>query len=183
MRIGVSLASDYGLDDAREGARKMIDRAAAARDVYLDILFVSDHHATGPGNYYQNVPMLGRLLAEWGNRPADALFQVPLWHPVLLAEQIGTLAAIYERRFILQCAVGQDGDGQMDALGGEPLAPAVAFRGEPAVHAPPVGRGNGDPSGALDVRQRLHRPGAAGAGGGLDRREPERPNRPRRAPV
>lgn len=117
MRIGVSLASDYGLDDAREGARKMIDRAAAARDADLDSLFVGDHHATGPGNYYQNVPMLGRLLAEWGDRPAGALFLLPLWHPVLLAEQIGTLAAIHEGRFILQCAVGRDGDGQMDALG------------------------------------------------------------------
>ena len=117
MRIGVSLASNYGLDDAREGARKMIDRAAAARDADLDSLFVGDHHATGPGNYYQNVPILGRLLAEWGDRPAGALFLLPLWHPVLLAEQIGTLAAIHEGRFILQCAVGRDGDGQMDAFG------------------------------------------------------------------
>ena len=117
MRIGMSLASSYAAVNAREGARQMIDRAAAARDADLDSLFIGDHHSTGPGNYYQNVPILGRLLAEWGDRPAGALFLLPLWHPVLLAEQIGTLAAIHEGRFILQCAVGRDRDGQMDALG------------------------------------------------------------------
>ncbi len=50
--------------------------------------------------------MLGRLLAEWNNKPAGALYLLPLWHPVLLAEQIATLAAIMEGRFILQCALG-----------------------------------------------------------------------------
>ena len=63
------------------------------RDAGLDSLFVGDHHNV-PVPYYQNVPMLGRLLAEWDDRPAGALFLLPLWHPVLLAEQIGTLASI-----------------------------------------------------------------------------------------
>ena len=117
MRIGMSLTSSYSVSDARQGAREMIERAAAARDADLDSLFVGDHHSTGPQSYYQNVPILGRLLAEWGDRPAGALFLLPLWHPVLLAEQIGTLAAIHEGRFIMQCAVGGDSDGQMDAMG------------------------------------------------------------------
>jgi alkanesulfonate monooxygenase SsuD/methylene tetrahydromethanopterin reductase-like flavin-dependent oxidoreductase (luciferase family) len=94
----------------------MIDRAAAARDADLDSLFVGDHHVTGPGPYYQNVPILARMLAEWGDRPAGALFLLPLWHPVLLAEQIGTLASIHQGRFILQCAGGRD-DFQFSALG------------------------------------------------------------------
>ena len=117
MRVGMSLASSYSVSDARQGAREMIDRAAAARDADLDSPFVGDHHSTGPQNYYQNVPILGRLLAEWGDRPAGALFLLPLWHRVLLAEQIGTLATIHEGRFIVQCAVGRDADGQMDAMG------------------------------------------------------------------
>ena len=29
------------------------------------------------------------MLAEWGERPAGCLFLLPLWHPVLVAEQIG----------------------------------------------------------------------------------------------
>src|SRR5580704_14031344 len=60
--------------------------------------------------------MLGRLLAEWDERPAGALFLLPLWHPVLLAEQIGTLASIASGPFVMQCAVG-GGAEQFDALG------------------------------------------------------------------
>jgi alkanesulfonate monooxygenase SsuD/methylene tetrahydromethanopterin reductase-like flavin-dependent oxidoreductase (luciferase family) len=110
MRIGVSLRSGYAPMDARVGARWMIERARAAADAGLDSLFVGDHHNV-PVPYYQNVPILGRLLAEWDDRPAGALFLLPLWHPVLLAEQIGTLASIATGPFIMQCAVGA-GDEQ-----------------------------------------------------------------------
>jgi alkanesulfonate monooxygenase SsuD/methylene tetrahydromethanopterin reductase-like flavin-dependent oxidoreductase (luciferase family) len=115
MKIGVSLRSAYPPMDVRAGARWMIERARAASAAGLDSLFVGDHHNV-PVPYYQNVPMLGRLLAEWDERPAGALFLLPLWHPVLVAEQIGTLAAIARGPFILQCALG-GGAEQFDALG------------------------------------------------------------------
>ena len=105
MRVGISISSTYSVSDPSEGARNMIERAATARQADLDSLFVGDHHVTTPP-YYQNSPMLGRLLAEWNNKPAGALYLLPLWHPVLLAEQIATLAAIMQGRFILQCALG-----------------------------------------------------------------------------
>ena len=56
---------------------------------------------TDPAKYYQNIPTMARLLAEWGDRPAGVLALLPMWHPVLLAEQIGTLAAflLYLRQF------------------------------------------------------------------------------------
>ena len=94
----------------------MIERARAAWAAGLDALFVGDHHATGPVAYYQNSPMLGRLLAEWGERPCGALYLLPLWPPVLLAEQVATLAAIAQGRFILSCALG-GGEQQFAALG------------------------------------------------------------------
>lgn len=59
-----------------------------------------------PGPYFQNVAILGRMLAEWHDRPAGALYLLPLWNPVLLAEQIGTLASIMPNRFIMQCGLG-----------------------------------------------------------------------------
>ncbi len=98
----------------------MVERTRAARDAGLDSLFVGDHHSTGPGKYYQNSPILGRLLAEWDDRPAGALYLLPLWHPVLLAEQVGTLASIAQGRFIMQCAVGADDDPAFPALGVRP---------------------------------------------------------------
>ena len=115
MRVGISLTSAYATPDARRGARMMIERAAAARRAGLDSLFLGDHHSTG-SPYYQNVPMLGRLLAEWGDAPAGCLFLLPLWQPVLVAEQVGTLAAIAQGRFILQCGIGE-GAEQFDAMG------------------------------------------------------------------
>ncbi len=117
VRIGVSVRSAYAGVDARQGARWMIERAAAARDAGLDSLFVGDHHGV-PVPYYQNVPILGRMLAEWNDQPAGALFLFPLWNPVLVAEQIGTLASIASGRFIVQCAIGA-GDAQFAAMGAD----------------------------------------------------------------
>jgi alkanesulfonate monooxygenase SsuD/methylene tetrahydromethanopterin reductase-like flavin-dependent oxidoreductase (luciferase family) len=115
MRIGVSEQSARKVRDPREGARFMIERAAAARRAGLDSLFVGDHHAT-PAPYYQNVPIIARMLAEWGDAPAGCLFLLPLWNPVLLAEQVGTLAAIAGGRFIVQVGLGDD-EAQFAAMG------------------------------------------------------------------
>jgi alkanesulfonate monooxygenase SsuD/methylene tetrahydromethanopterin reductase-like flavin-dependent oxidoreductase (luciferase family) len=116
MRVGISLASNHpDLKDPRQGARWMIERAAASRRASLDSLFVGDQHVS-PTPYYQNTPMLGRLLAEWGAAPAGCLFLLPLWHPVLVAEQIGTLAAIAKGPFVMQCGLGW-GDDRFTAMG------------------------------------------------------------------
>src|SRR6476620_5323831 len=95
----------------------MIERASAARRAALDTLFVGDQHVSATP-YYQNTPMLGRLLAEWGAAPAGCLFLLPLWHPVLVAEQVGTLAAIAQGRFIFQCGLGDD-EHQFAAMGAD----------------------------------------------------------------
>ena len=115
MRVGVSLSSSYMVDDVRDGAAQMVARAAAADDAGLDVLSIGDRHSV-PLPYYQNTPMLGRLLAEWGERPAGCLFLVPLWHPVTMAEQIGTLASIARGPFVVQTGLG-GGDEQFAAMG------------------------------------------------------------------
>jgi alkanesulfonate monooxygenase SsuD/methylene tetrahydromethanopterin reductase-like flavin-dependent oxidoreductase (luciferase family) len=125
MRIGVSLTSSYAVTDGRAGARCMIERTAAARRAGLDSLFVGDHHAT-PGPYYQNVPILARCLAEWGDAPFGALFLLPLWNPVLVAEQVGTLATLAPGRFIVQAGLGED-DRQFGAMGADLRTRPSAF--------------------------------------------------------
>ena len=105
MRIGISVQSAYRVDDPAQGVRHMLERAEAASQADLDSLFVGDHHVTDYA-YYQNSPILGRMLAHWHGKPAGALYLLPLWHPVLLAEQISTLAAIMPGRFIMQCGLG-----------------------------------------------------------------------------
>jgi alkanesulfonate monooxygenase SsuD/methylene tetrahydromethanopterin reductase-like flavin-dependent oxidoreductase (luciferase family) len=107
MRVGASLRTYFIVDDLRLAARWLVERARAAWEAELDSLFVGDRHVT-PVPYYQNSPLLGRLLAEWGDRPYGALYLLPLWNPVLIAEQVGTLASLAPGRFILLCAIGGD---------------------------------------------------------------------------
>ena len=135
MRMGVSLRSGYGPAEPRVAVRRMVERTRAARAAGLDSLFVGDHHVTG-STYLQNVPILARLLAEWGDRPAGALFLLPLWHPVLVAEQVGTLAALARGPFVLQVGLG-DGEAQFAGMGRS------------------LGRRAGDLEASLDVVRRL----------------------------
>jgi alkanesulfonate monooxygenase SsuD/methylene tetrahydromethanopterin reductase-like flavin-dependent oxidoreductase (luciferase family) len=115
IRVGISVQSAHPVQDVREGARWMVERAAAARRAGLDSLFVGDHHAV-PIPYYQNSVIFARMLAEWRGPVAGALYLLPLWNPVLMAEQVATLASLTESRFVLQCAIGPD-DNQFPALG------------------------------------------------------------------
>ncbi|HLZ69552.1 MAG TPA: LLM class flavin-dependent oxidoreductase [Dehalococcoidia bacterium] len=116
MKIGVSLTTAHprGMA-AREAGRNLVERARAIRAAGLDMLQVGDHHAT-PSYYFQNVPALARLAAETGEMPLAALFLAPLWHPVLLAEQAGTLAALSEGPLTIILAAG-DGEEQFAAFG------------------------------------------------------------------
>jgi alkanesulfonate monooxygenase SsuD/methylene tetrahydromethanopterin reductase-like flavin-dependent oxidoreductase (luciferase family) len=109
----------------------MIERARTANRAGFASLSIGDHHNMGVP-YAQNTPMLGRLLAEWPDRPAGCLFLVPLWHPVLMAEHIGTLAAIHQTElgfsgqgdptrptpFIVQTGIGY-GQAQFRAMGAD----------------------------------------------------------------
>src|SRR5262249_13197267 len=118
MRVGISIGTTFQVDDHREGPNLVLEQARAAARAGLDTISLGDHHATGPTSYVQNIPMLGRILAEWDSRPAGCLFLVPLWHPVLMAEQIGTLAAMASGPFLIQAGVG-GGSAQFGAMGVE----------------------------------------------------------------
>ena len=111
MRIGVSISSTH----AERGPQLMIERARVAYASGLASMTIGDHHNMGVP-YAQNTPMLGRLLAEWPDRPAGCLFLAPLWNPLLMAEQIGTLSAMHEGAFIVQAAIGWGAD-QFAAFG------------------------------------------------------------------
>lgn len=121
MRVGISIGTTFSVSGPgghRAGPKLVVSQARAAARAGLDTLSVGDHHSTGPAGYVQNVPMLARIAAEWTERPMGCLFLVPLWHPVLMAEQIGTLAAMAAGRFIVQAAAG-GGRAQFRAMGAD----------------------------------------------------------------
>ncbi len=111
MRLGISVTSSLSGPStvpAEEGVAAALAKARAAAEGGLDHLTFGDAHSVGPrGRYLQGVPLLARATAHWPEgRPSGLLFLLPLWHPVLLAEQIGTLAALSGGRFIVQTGIG-----------------------------------------------------------------------------
>ena len=106
----MSLSSTSNLP-AREAALHLLAMVGAARDAGLDTMTFGDSHTRGEARYFQNTPTLGRALAEWDpERPAGCLFLMPMWPPVLLAEQVGTLAAFHDGPFIVQTGLGGGAD-------------------------------------------------------------------------
>lgn len=118
MRFGISVSSTHAVADHRDGSRRMLERARAANAASLDHICLGDGH-TRATPYYQGVPTLARMLAEWDtSRPAGCLFLLPLWHPVIVAEQVATLATMLDAPFLLQTGVG-GGAAQFDAMGAD----------------------------------------------------------------
>ncbi len=96
---------DY--DTARQ-AGNLLEVAAAAREARLDGLIVGDNHSVGPAyaNSFSPVPTMARLMAETGTMPVGFVLLAPFYHPLTIAEQIGTLAAFARGPVIVTFALG-----------------------------------------------------------------------------
>lgn len=118
MRVGISITSGFPDLDGADAVRAVVARGRVAAEAGLDHLSLGDHHSTGASRaYVQNVPALGRIMADWpDDRQIGLLLLLPLWHPVLAAEQIGTLAAMSDVPFIVQTGIGHGSD-QFAAMG------------------------------------------------------------------
>ncbi|MBI3302455.1 MAG: LLM class flavin-dependent oxidoreductase [Deltaproteobacteria bacterium] len=111
VRFGISLTTAHPRSaDPRQCVRELLERVQVARDVGFHSIWVGDHHVT-QHHYLQNLPLIARISAVSGQMQIGALFMLPLFHPILLAEQVATLDVICEGRFTLKTAVG----GQQDA--------------------------------------------------------------------
>lgn len=117
MEIGLSVTTAHARAIAGPTvAQWVIERAQAAKEAGFASFSVGDQHAASTFQYLQNVPILARCLAEIGPLTALPLFLVPLWHPVHLAEQVGTLACLAQGP--LHCIFGLgSGEAQFAAMG------------------------------------------------------------------
>ncbi|WP_028936143.1 LLM class flavin-dependent oxidoreductase [Pseudonocardia spinosispora] len=97
-----------GAMDTATQAKNLLEVAAAARSAGLDRLLVGDHHAVPPGyaNAFAPFPTLSRLMATTGPMSVGAVLLAPFYNPVLLAEQIGTVAAFADAPLVVTLAVG-----------------------------------------------------------------------------
>lgn len=104
LDLGYSITSFHPPDvDPGSAADAVRHRAEVAAAAGFDSVEAGDHHNVSDGGYLQNVPMAGRLSATFDH--VAAMFLLPLYHPVLVAEQVATLDAVTDR-FDLWCAVG-----------------------------------------------------------------------------
>ncbi|MDY6765142.1 MAG: LLM class flavin-dependent oxidoreductase [Halobacteria archaeon] len=110
MRLGYSITSFHTLDKSpNDGAEDIVSRVEAAEEAGYDYVEAGDHHVVAGGQYFQNVPTGARLTQVFDH--VAVMFLLPLYNPVLVAEQAGTIAAFAEE-FDFWCAVG----GQREAF-------------------------------------------------------------------
>ena len=115
MQLGYSITSYFGEDVSPGGAAEaVLERVEVAADAGYDYVETGDHHAVGGGGYLQTVPTAARL-TEHVDRVVP-MFLLPLYHPVLVAEQAATVAALCSAdEFDVWFAAG-GGQAQFDAF-------------------------------------------------------------------
>ena len=97
-----------GAFDTAKQSRNVLEIAAAAREAGLDSLLFGDNHAV-PSSYancFSAIPTVARLMAVTGAMPVGMVLLAPFYQPIVLAEQIGTLAAFAQAPLIVTLANG-----------------------------------------------------------------------------
>lgn len=105
-----------GVYDVRAQAEHLLELASTTADAGFDFLMVGDGHAAGHANVFAPTPTLARMLAVTGDMPVGLLYLAPFHHPVIAAEQVGTLAAFAPEPLTLILGSGDVG-GQFTAFG------------------------------------------------------------------
>jgi alkanesulfonate monooxygenase SsuD/methylene tetrahydromethanopterin reductase-like flavin-dependent oxidoreductase (luciferase family) len=115
---GAFIDRPMGSDDVAEQAANLLELARAASRSHLWGLLVGDNHSIPPqyANLFQPVPTIARLSAETGTLTIGMVLLAPFYHPLLLAEQIGTLSAFVDAPLVVTFASGGH-DGAFNAFG------------------------------------------------------------------
>jgi len=108
MPKGAFIERPLGAYSAEEQARNLMEVAAAARAAGLDTLLTGDSHAANPAYAatFAPLPTIARLMSVTGSMAIGVVLLAPFYHPLLLAEQIGTLAAFATGPLIVTFVLG-----------------------------------------------------------------------------
>src|SRR5260370_561241 len=108
MPKGAFIERPMGAYAPADQARNLMEVAAAARGAGLDGLLTGDSHAANPAYAatFSPLPTVARLMSVTGDMPIGVVLLAPFYHPLLLAEQIGTLAAFAEGPLIVTFVLG-----------------------------------------------------------------------------
>jgi alkanesulfonate monooxygenase SsuD/methylene tetrahydromethanopterin reductase-like flavin-dependent oxidoreductase (luciferase family) len=107
MRIGLSISPELGIHQSPH--EQMLDRlelVRSARSAGFDSITMGEHYLSSPHPCFQNMPFLGRVIAEAEGMGIYGFIVLSLHHPVEIAEQAATLDILSGGRFRLAVGLG-----------------------------------------------------------------------------
>jgi alkanesulfonate monooxygenase SsuD/methylene tetrahydromethanopterin reductase-like flavin-dependent oxidoreductase (luciferase family) len=108
MRVGVILGDVRGSLSPREHLDGLLRQVEAAQRNGISYVTMGQHYLYGDLRWLQPIPTLARLAAELDPRVrlATTIVQVPLYHPVALAEELATLDILTRGRLVIGAGAG-----------------------------------------------------------------------------
>lgn len=106
---GAFFERPMGPKETEAQSRHLIEVADAVRSAGLWALLVGDSHNVPSiyANSFQPVPTIARLSAVTGTMPIGAVLLAPFYQPLLLAEQLATVAAFVDAPTLWVFAIGE----------------------------------------------------------------------------
>ena len=108
MKFGILLSDVPTSTPPRQQLHDMFRIVHAAQESGIRYIAIGQHFLYGDLRWLQPVPLLARLAAEVGPdiRLVTQIMIAPLYHPVLLAEEIATLDVVTEGRLVFGAGLG-----------------------------------------------------------------------------
>jgi alkanesulfonate monooxygenase SsuD/methylene tetrahydromethanopterin reductase-like flavin-dependent oxidoreductase (luciferase family) len=112
MRVGVILGDVRGSLSPREHLDGLLRQVDAAQRNGISYVTMGQHYLYGDLRWLQPIPTLARLAAELDPHVtlATTIVQVPLYHPVALAEELATLDILTRGRLAVGAGAGYRAD-------------------------------------------------------------------------
>jgi alkanesulfonate monooxygenase SsuD/methylene tetrahydromethanopterin reductase-like flavin-dependent oxidoreductase (luciferase family) len=108
MKVGVILGDVPGRVSPREHLDALLRQVEAAQRNGVSYLTIGQHYLYGDLRWLQPIPTLARLAGELDEhvKLATTIVQVPLYHPVALAEELATLDIMTAGRLVIGAGAG-----------------------------------------------------------------------------
>ena len=116
MRFGFVVSLQYPRGEAAKEFAERLRLARLARSLGFASFWTNQHFLAAPYQMLQPMPALGRLSAELPGARLGCVVLLPLFPPVLLAEELASLDIISDGRLDVALALGYR-DIENDALG------------------------------------------------------------------
>ena len=185
MQIGVILGDVHGSVSPREHLDGLLRQVEAVQRNGLTYVTIGHHYLYGDYRWLQPIPTLARIAAELDDHVTlgTAVIQVPLFHPIDLAEELATLDILTRGRLVVGVGAGYREDeftafgvdfAQRFAMMDEsvPIMKRLWTAGRRQLRGPVL---------VLPGRAHAHPPVAGAAPAALDRRDEGRRRPPVRA--